>query len=120
MSAESITPIDLTDELLDRWIERLKDPATKRHTGSLRSIADPDAMCCLGHLADIVNPDGWRDSAGRGYSWGDGYDDAYYICRNGDEVDVGKLYAINDGGWDPAEGCHVEGRFPVAEIEALR
>lgn len=103
-----ITRIDLTDELLDRWLERLKDPTTQRHERSLRSSSNPEAMCCLGHLCDLVDPDEW---SGRfNCTWGGRSAFSPPIYRNGEKVQDQDLVVVNDG----------ENRFPIAEIEALR
>ena len=107
-----MTTIDLTDELLDRWLERLQHPDTEQEFGRLRRRSTR-AMCCLGHLCDLVDPDGWKDSSWTlDVFWGPG-DHAGVsppIYRNGVEVDRDMLAAINDN----------ERRFPIEEIEALR
>ncbi len=43
----------------ERWIERLREPGRKQTRGVLRGYDDPEAMCCLGHLCDEQDPDGW-------------------------------------------------------------
>lgn len=75
--------IDLTDELLDRWTERLEHPDTQRTTGKLRDLENPDAMCCIGHLADIVDPNAWstrRDALGMTcFGWRKSLSDSYTL-----------------------------------------
>jgi hypothetical protein len=56
--------IELTDTQVDSWLARLENPATKRFEKQLRNIDDPEAMCCLGHLADIIDPNGWVKDRG--------------------------------------------------------
>ncbi|MEM7663805.1 MAG: hypothetical protein AAF292_16300 [Pseudomonadota bacterium] len=41
----------ITKDLKRRWIERLEDPKSKHQACAL--IGPHNAMCCLGHLADM-------------------------------------------------------------------
>lgn len=37
-----------------KWIDHLKRPETKKHTGALESFEYPDRRCCLGHAAFVL------------------------------------------------------------------
>jgi hypothetical protein len=50
---------DIDRDLVIRWVKRLRDPLSRQAKQVLRSTEDHAAMCCLGHLCDIVDPDGW-------------------------------------------------------------
>ena len=39
------------------WSARLRDPNSKQTTQRLRRV---DSMCCLGHLADLIDPEAWE------------------------------------------------------------
>ena len=50
-------------ELRDRWVAALRSGRYKQGKWDLR---DGDKFCCLGVLADLVDPEGWE-----GCSWND-------------------------------------------------
>ena len=97
--------IELTDTQADNWLARVEDPATKRAEEWLRDMDDPEAMCCLGHLADIINSNGWWKITSSLWSWG-GYG-LPKVTYRGVELDQGLMSDINDR----------EHRFPVREIQ---
>ena len=101
--------IELTDELLDRWLERLRDPKARKARGRLRNKRG--GMCCLGHLADLVDPD-WRVNP-----WDGSVHHASLnvtllskLTRNGQTIPQTPLAEANDD--DPG--------FPIHLIERLR
>lgn len=52
----------MNPEIKQKWIEALESGEYEQGQGGLR-IEDeggPDKFCCLGVLADIINPDGWQ------------------------------------------------------------
>ena len=107
--------IDLTDDLLDRWIARLEHPSSERARGQLRDPNNPHAMCCLGHLADMLNPDGWKRKPGG--SWLHLTVDPYDLSRHGRDIRSYRLASINDGAVLHGRDT---GRFPIEELKALR
>ena len=40
----------------EQWQARLRDPASQQAHNTMR---DGDAFCCLGHLADLIDPEAW-------------------------------------------------------------
>ena len=50
---------------LTQWVARLRDPSSLQTRCHLRE-AGTRAMCCLGHLGDLIDPDGWRSNYWRG------------------------------------------------------
>lgn len=97
--------IELTDQQADDWLARLEDPATKRGTGRLRDKGDPEVMCCLGHLADILDPGGWEMVRGL-LEWGGSDVHLPDVTYRGMELGQYDMASIND----------VEDRFPIDEI----
>jgi hypothetical protein len=94
--------IELTDQQADDWLARLEDPATKRFERRLRGRDDPEAMCCLGHLADIIDPEGWTGTE-TWWSWESSIPSVTY---RGLPLDQNRMTGIND----------YQHRFPIPEI----
>lgn len=97
--------IELTDQQADDWLARLEDPSTKRAERWLRDANIPEAMCCLGHLADILDPNGWK-MVGLRWSWWRSDVGLPRVTYRGLPLDQQLMAGINDG----------ERRFPVPEI----
>lgn len=60
----------------EQWAARLRDPNSRQAGGQLMSR--DGAMCCLGHLADLIDSDGWQGKfwhdlgsnlSGKGPAW---------------------------------------------------
>jgi hypothetical protein len=52
-------------ELVEKWVAALESGKYKRGSGALHFVQNGEhRFCCLGVLADIVNPDGWVTAAG--------------------------------------------------------
>ena len=49
--------------LRERWIAALRSGEYKKSTSSLKTN-DGTAFCCLGVLAELVDPNGWADGGG--------------------------------------------------------
>lgn len=102
--------IELTDQQADGWLARLEDPATIGAERRLRDMYDPKAMCCLGHLADILDPEGWVKGEA---SWfwparlsARNAVDLPHVTYRGLPLDQGRMASINDS----------QHRFPIPEI----
>lgn len=50
-----------TDKAWELWLERLRDPVSRKHQGGLGSIAYECFRCCLGHACDALGVE--RDKA---------------------------------------------------------
>lgn len=97
--------------LRGRWVAALRDPNLKQTKGRLRSD-DGDAFCCLGVLANLIDPDGWMfDSFTEDWCW---HGEAQALpldewSRLRDEnsscgMNEQQQWSIkNDGGWTFAE-----------------
>ena len=94
--------IELTDTQVDDWLARLEDPATKRTVGWLRNRDVPEAMCCLGHLADIIDPEAWTEDV----IWRSWKHSIPHVTYRGLPLDRCSMAEINDD----------EDRFPIPEI----
>ena len=101
--------IELTDKQANDWLARLEDPNTKRAEGRLRGSSDPEAMCCLGHLADILDSQAWT-KGDMWWSWGDGNLGSGYglprVTYRGLPLDQTNMASVND----------YQHRFPIEEI----
>jgi hypothetical protein len=86
----------LTPEVKTSWIEALKSGLyVQQHKCSLRT--EDNRYCCLGVLADILNPNLWRYKPHCGeYRWA--HNNAYLPNHVLDGDIQSKLAGINDGG----------------------
>lgn len=53
----------MNSDLKQKWIEALRSKKYQQGSGALRSCpldVHKSEFCCLGVLADIINPDGWK------------------------------------------------------------
>ena len=50
-------PEKMDPEAKAKWLARLRDPSAKQARERLRI---DDAMCCLGHFCDVLDPEGWE------------------------------------------------------------
>jgi hypothetical protein len=69
----------MNPEIKEKWIEKLESGEYQQGQGGLRiknEEVGTDQFCCLGVLADIINPDGWRPPETR---WYDGKRISSYI-----------------------------------------
>lgn len=98
--------IELTDTQANDWLSRLEDPETRRFENRLRSTRDSEAMCCLGHLGDIIDPEAWAAMANGAWKWGNSVLSLPEVTYRGVELDQNALAVVNDA----------EHRFPVAEV----
>lgn len=59
--------------LKEKWIEALTSGRYKQGMGFLKTRGEDNTSyyCCLGVLADIINPNGWESGNGDSYYWGD-------------------------------------------------
>lgn len=53
-------------EFLKKWVAALRSGTYKQTKGYLRVN---DAMCCLGVACDLIDPDGWESTIGKGIPW---------------------------------------------------
>lgn len=70
----------MTNELFDKWLEKLRDPQTKQGFGGLQPTEN--CFCALGCLADVINPQGWVPSNETFRDWEDqktGYQHTYRL-----------------------------------------
>lgn len=52
----NITDQEIYDNRM-KWIEYLKRPETKKHSGELEDFDDNESRCCLGHACHIFSPE---------------------------------------------------------------
>lgn len=60
----------MNEQIKQKWIEKLESGEYPQGQGGLRiknKEGGPDQFCCLGVLADIINPNGWRPPIDRWY-----------------------------------------------------
>jgi hypothetical protein len=52
----------MNEEIKEKWIKKLESGEYPQGQGGLRieNESGRDKFCCLGVLADIINPDGWQ------------------------------------------------------------
>jgi hypothetical protein len=53
----------MNEQIKEKWIEKLESGEYSQGQGRLRiknEEGGPDKFCCLGVLADIINPNGWK------------------------------------------------------------
>lgn len=89
-------------ELKAKWLEALRSGKYKQGNGVLRT--DDNCFCCLGVLADIVNPSGWGRE-GKYNTWTPPgsveYGTAYLPYKFEDEIGLNghsvNLSVMNDG-----------------------
>lgn len=97
--------------VLDAWLADLRDPANQslQGRGCLRSV--DDKFCCLGRLANIVDPNGWtnvdptapsmwKHTKGQGYLGANSFPEPHDIFIRPDLIPVEvqeKLSDLNDG-----------------------
>lgn len=98
---------DFTEELKANWLARLR--TGKKARNRLRNTVD--GMCCLGHLADELEPDGWKRSGGGKWRH-DGFEATPVFSvwlGDGGVMDYPVLARWND----------THAGFPIEMIEAL-
>lgn len=57
----------LTTELKQLWVQALRSGKYQQGHGCLRTVNN--TFCCLGVLADVINPDIWKLSDNLSYHW---------------------------------------------------
>lgn len=58
----------MNPELKAKWVAALRDPERKQTQGVLRR---GNAMCCLGVLCDVIDPEKWQSDDGLTWQYGD-------------------------------------------------
>lgn len=64
----------LTQEIKDRWVAALRSGKYKQGRGTLCSydgLSNERSFCCLGVLADLIDPEGWKVRSYVSLSWRD-------------------------------------------------
>jgi hypothetical protein len=74
-------------EIKRKWMEALRSGKYKQGTGCLRTINNK--FCCLGVLADVIDPERWEKSGANGYTayyWRPGGYSAYLPSETWEEL----------------------------------
>ncbi|MEB3367382.1 hypothetical protein [Saccharopolyspora mangrovi] len=97
----------MDQEVKERWISALESGQYEPGFGALRKVVDGrETHCCLGVLADLLDPEGWgnRGSYGQIFHRCDNsmwIDDALAESIELDRSDQEYLASLNDGVGEP-------------------
>ena len=67
-------------ELRDKWVAALRSGKYKQGQINLRS--SDDRFCCLGVLADVINPENWSQLDGPAVWGDDGFSSVYTLRQS--------------------------------------